>query len=31
VAAQSGSSLTVKGFCAGYNMDVQLQRCAIVE
>lgn len=31
VVAQSGSSLTVKGFCAGYNMDVQLQRCAIVE
>ena len=22
---------TVKGFCAGYNLDVLLQRCAIVE
>ncbi|MCB9169555.1 MAG: hypothetical protein H6594_04290 [Flavobacteriales bacterium] len=26
-----GSQLTVKGFCAGFNLDVLLQRCVIVE
>lgn len=26
-----GSEVTIKGFCAGYNMDVELKRCAIVE
>jgi len=25
------AQVTVKGFCAGYNLDVLLQRCAIVE
>lgn len=23
--------VTIKGFCAGYNLDVLLQRCAVVE
>lgn len=26
-----GSMVTVKGYCAGYNLDVVLQRCALVE
>ena len=26
-----GTEVTIKGFCAGYNMDVELKRCAIVE
>ncbi len=26
-----GDAVRVKGFCAGYNMDVLLQRCAAVE
>jgi hypothetical protein len=25
------AQVTVKGFCAGYNLDVLLQRCTIVE
>lgn len=31
VPAPNGAPITVKGFCAGYNLDVLLQRCAIVE
>jgi hypothetical protein len=30
-AWQKGQTATVKGFCAGYNLDVLLQRCAAVE
>jgi hypothetical protein len=26
-----GSKVTIKGFCAGFNLDVQLTRCSIVE
>jgi hypothetical protein len=26
-----GSTVTIKGFCAGINLDVLLQRCSIVE
>lgn len=28
---EKGQQVTVKGFCAGFNMDVLLQRCAAVE
>ncbi len=28
---QKGQSVTLKGFCAGFNLDVLLQRCAVVE
>jgi hypothetical protein len=28
---QKGQTVNVKGFCAGYNLDVLLQRCAAVE
>ena len=28
---QKGQSITLKGFCAGFNLDVLLQRCAVVE
>ncbi len=28
---QKGQSVSVKGFCAGYNLDVLLQRCAAVD
>lgn len=31
VKAVTGSDVKVKGFCAGYNFDVELKRCAIVE
>lgn len=27
----STDSVTIKGFCAGYNMDVILQRCSVVK
>lgn len=30
-AWQKGQAVAVKGFCAGYNLDVLLQRCAAVE
>lgn len=30
-AWQKGAQVKVKGFCAGFNMDVLLQRCAAVE
>ncbi len=30
-AWQKGKNVTLKGFCAGYNLDVLLQRCAAVE
>lgn len=30
-AWQKGQNVAVKGFCAGYNLDVLLQRCAAVE
>lgn len=30
-AWQKGQSVTLKGFCAGFNLDVLLQRCAVVE
>lgn len=30
-AWQKGQTATLKGFCAGYNLDVLLQRCAAVE
>jgi hypothetical protein len=30
-AWQKGQNVVVKGFCAGYNLDVLLQRCAAVE
>ncbi|MGV9012988.1 MAG: OB-fold protein [Flavobacteriales bacterium] len=29
VAAMKGDSVRIKGFCAGYNLDVLLQRCSI--
>ena len=28
---KKGMNVTVKGFCAGFNMDVLLQRCSAVE
>jgi tRNA_anti-like len=28
---QKGQVVTIKGFCAGFNLDVLLQRCAAVE
>ncbi|MCB0790317.1 MAG: hypothetical protein H6595_13665 [Flavobacteriales bacterium] len=28
---KAGNKVTLKGFCAGYNLDVLLQRCVIVE
>lgn len=28
---KKGAQVKVKGICAGFNMDVQLQRCAVVE
>ncbi len=28
---KKGDMATIKGFCAGFNMDVLLQRCSIVE
>ncbi|MFN8350023.1 MAG: hypothetical protein U0U25_01025 [Flavobacteriales bacterium] len=31
VPAMTGADVKVKGFCAGYNLDVELKRCAIVE
>ncbi len=31
IELKSGAMATVKGFCTGYNLDVLLQRCAIVE
>ena len=30
-AWKKGMNVTVKGFCAGFNMDVLLQRCSAVE
>lgn len=31
LALKKDAQVTIKGFCAGYNLDVLLQRCAIVE
>jgi hypothetical protein len=31
VDLKKDAQVTIKGFCAGYNLDVLLQRCAIVE
>ncbi len=31
LTVSAGDAVSVKGFCAGYNLDVLLQRCAIVE
>lgn len=28
---EPGTAVRLKGFCAGYNLDVLLQRCAVVE
>ena len=30
-APSKGSMVTIKGYCAGFNFDVLLQRCAFVE
>lgn len=30
-AVKKDEKVTIKGFCAGYNLDVLLQRCAVVE
>lgn len=31
VKAAEGNTITVKGICAGFNMDVLLQRCTLLE
>jgi hypothetical protein len=31
VKASKGATVRIKGFCAGYNLDVLLQRCCIAD